>query len=111
MALPAISDTSLRYLRIVVQLEAICCTTTEPLPLEDLMQACGLHSQEEEMTLDLLKDLTEVISINPVVWIICFVFASPVPTDTRARKLHIFSGLSFRVPLRWDLLEFFFASP
>lgn len=43
-----------------VQLNAICRTATEPRPVEDLMQACDLHPQEEEMTLDLLRALTEV---------------------------------------------------
>lgn len=43
-----------------MQLKATCCTATEPRPVEDLMQACDLHTQEEVMVLDLLKGLTEV---------------------------------------------------
>eukprot|EP00903_Cladosiphon_okamuranus_P015336 g14166.t1 len=40
-------------------LKAVCYIATEPRPVEDLMQACHLHPQEEEMALDLLKGLTE----------------------------------------------------
>eukprot|EP00752_Nemacystus_decipiens_P004452 g4065.t1 len=44
--------------------KAICCTAMEPRPVGDLMQACGLHPQEEEMTLALLKGLTESGELN-----------------------------------------------
>lgn len=89
-----------------MQLTAICCTATEPSPVEDLMQACDLHPQEEEMAFDLLKDLTEVI-LNSVARFCCSREISPVlcmfatlyDTVTRAQASSLFQsrfGLVFR---------------
>lgn len=39
---------------------AKCRTATEPLSVEELMRACDLCEEEEEMVLELLRDLTKV---------------------------------------------------
>ncbi|CAN0082411.1 unnamed protein product [Pylaiella littoralis] len=40
-------------------LNALCSTATGPRPVEELMQACDLHPDKEEMALKLLKGLTK----------------------------------------------------
>ncbi|CAN0487391.1 unnamed protein product, partial [Scytosiphon promiscuus] len=41
------------------KLRAICHSATEPCSVEELMRACDLCREEEEVTLELLRDLTQ----------------------------------------------------
>ena len=42
------------------KLRAICKTATEPCSVEELMRGCDLCREEEEVALELLRDLTQV---------------------------------------------------
>lgn len=50
------------HARIIVfsKLRAICKTATGPCSVEELMRMCDLYREEEEVALELLRDLTQV---------------------------------------------------
>lgn len=83
-----------------MQLKEICCTATEPRPVEDLMEACDLHPQEEEMTLGLLKGLTEVISAPRYGMSPLFVPLRIVPMMPELASFLSFQTFVFYFPLR-----------